>query len=222
MGYGQRIEAALTTLRDWRRKNQPGALGSFYRAGGDTRLATDLPLSCDDVVVDAGGYRGGWTAEILVRYGCRSLVFEPVPQFRDVIRERYAANSRVRVFGEGLAAQDCDMPLHLAEAGSSVFGRGNGEILQVRMADVSRVFRDLGLPEVGCMKINIEGSEYDVLERMHHERLHERVRCFLIQFHQTAPDSACRRETIRRRLSATHREIFCFPFVWERWDRTGR
>ena len=62
------------------RLRRPGPLCDFHRAGGD-RLLHEIPATSEDVVLDAGGYLGDWTAAIPVRYGCRCEILEPVPEF---------------------------------------------------------------------------------------------------------------------------------------------
>jgi hypothetical protein len=57
-----------------------------------------------------------------------------------------------------------------------------------------------------------------VLERLISTGQLAGIRSVLVQFHPIQPNSEERRENIRQALSATHREAFCFPFVWERWD----
>ena len=54
------------------------------------------------------------------------------------------------------------------------------------------------------MKINIEGCEFEVLERMLEAKMLSSVKNFQIQFHDIAPDSRARMEKIQKTLSETH------------------
>jgi hypothetical protein len=87
------------------------------------------------------------------------------------------------------------------------------------MVDVRDVFADHGLAEVACMKMNIEGGEYELLERMIKLDLARSVRCYLIEFHTVPSDYQARYDRIRAELLKTHRLVFSYPHVWERWDR---
>ena len=87
----KRIEARQERLR----LSDSGPLGAFYRAGGNNLLFKDLPISKDDLVIDAGGYFGHWTAGIITRYGCHSEIFEPVPAFAQMCTELFQHNRRV-------------------------------------------------------------------------------------------------------------------------------
>jgi len=77
-GLGSRIIAAIEQRQERNRLQDRSGLGDFYRNGGNTQLYRDLPLNEADIVLDVGGYHGEWTSGIMIRYGCRSIVFEPV------------------------------------------------------------------------------------------------------------------------------------------------
>ena len=72
---------------------------------------------------------------------------------------------------------------------------------------------------VDLMKINIEGSEFPLLERMIDCDLLGEVRCFLIQFHEWHPGAYRRRRRIQRALAKTHTKVWDYPFIWEKWQR---
>ena len=220
MGIGITFERALHLLREQRRKFLPGVLGEFYRAGGNELILNDLPVSSDDLVLDVGGFQGSWTADILVRYGCRSAIFEPVPRFAAQMSRRFSRNSRVKVTPSGLSDCHKTVCMSLADDGSTAFpvATASGPYVEASMIDVADVFKNLSDPTVACMKINIEGGEYEVLPRMLSLGLYRRVQSLLIQFHRTSDDSVERLEAIAAGLSETHRPVFRYPFVWERWD----
>ena len=72
---------------------------------------------------------------------------------------------------------------------------------EVQIRDVAAVLDELGHTRIDYMKINIEGAEYDLLERMFETGWAHRVRYFLIQFHEWYGNAAhLRRWRIQRRL----------------------
>ena len=83
------------------------------------------------------------------------------------------------------------------------------------MRDIPRVLDELGLDRIDLMKINIEGGEYDLLERMAEADLIRRVRYFLIQFHEWYGNANVRRWRIRRQLRASHTEVWNYPWMFE-------
>jgi hypothetical protein len=69
------------------------------------------------------------------------------------------------------------------------------------------------------MKINIEGAEFPLLDRMIKTGLLQNVDCFLIQFHEWHPGAYKKRRHIREALSRTHRLEWDYYFIWEKWVR---
>jgi hypothetical protein len=90
---------------------------------------------------------------------------------------------------------------------------------EVEIRDIHSVWESLALDRVDLMKINIEGAEFPLLERMAETDLLPRVDCFLIQFHEWHPGAYHRRRKIRRELSKTHRLVWDYHFIWEKWQR---
>ena len=89
--------------------------------------------------------------------------------------------------------------------GSSVFSDTSGKKgvpwAEVEIKDISTVWKSLALDRVDFMKINIEGAEFPLLERMIECNLLRKVDCFLIQFHEWHPGAYKRRRKIRKALS---------------------
>ncbi|MGH8977302.1 MAG: FkbM family methyltransferase, partial [Acidimicrobiia bacterium] len=72
---------------------------------------------------------------------------------------------------------------------------------------------------VDLCKVNIEGGEYDLFDRLIETVWLARIRILLIQFHEWHPNAYARRRAIRRAFSRTHDEVWDYPFVWEMWRR---
>jgi FkbM family methyltransferase len=220
VGIGESIVSAIKSLQVHRLKHQTGAIGDFYRNGGQPQLFKNLPLRTDDLVIDGGGYQGAWTDEILCRYGCRSIIFEPMPLFAESLRNRYEYNGRVEVQEVGLSNKANRAKITLLNDGSSIFShRSSSNEIDVVMIDFGMFLRERGTKELACLKLNIEGGEYDVLEQLADMGLLKVVRCLLVQFHSIEPQSQARRHMIQQILRKTHDCQFDYPFVWERWDR---
>jgi len=222
MGLGESLERQLLKYRHWRSLSRAGPSGDFYRNGGKNLVVENLPVTSDDIVIDAGGFEGQWTAEMAWRYGCKSIVFEPIPAFAGNLQRRFSSNARIQVRPEGIGPKNEDLEFCVASDGSSSINPLSGERVKARIRDVFDVFSEPALSHVGCMKINIEGAEYDLLDRMTEQHLHEQVGCFLIQFHSFVPDAIDRIKAIQQALRDTHDLKWSYPFIWERWDRRER
>jgi FkbM family methyltransferase len=185
---------------------------------GDETLRLDYPLGPKSVVFDVGGYTGDWAAAIHARYSCRVFVFEPVPEFCERIRARFADNPAVSVFDYGLSDRDMTVQMSLAADGSTVYRQGDRRI-DARLRDIDAVIRERNIDAIDLIKINIEGGEFALLERMLDRRLIERCRDIQVQFHDFYPDAERMRTRLRERLARTHQLTYDYHFVWENWRR---
>ena len=188
--------------------------------GGDARFRYDYPLTHNSFVMDLGGYEGQWTSEIYSRYGCKIAVFEPVRQFSQALSERFEANEDVEVLQLGLGAVSESQTIYVRGAGSSTY-RKRADAEEIRIVDVKQWFDDNRITSVALMKINIEGGEYDLLDRMIETGLIESIENIQVQFHNFTVDAKRRMERIQEALQCTHRLNYQYRFVWENWARKG-
>lgn len=197
---------------------RPSAAEFFKDSGGELLLRHDLgPQS---LVLDVGAYIGDWTADIVSRYRSEVIAFEPLPIYYGTLVRRFEQTEQVRVCGYGLADESGPSSMGMAQMGSSEFRKKN--LVRVVMRDVAAVFDEIGERDVDLMKVNIEGGEYKVLERMIHEDLLRKVRWLMVQFHEQWPsrrESGPWRQSLVERIELTHEPKFKYPFVWECWVR---
>jgi hypothetical protein len=104
-----------------------------------------------------------------------------------------------------------------ADASSSFGSRGMP--LEVRIRDVADVISEERVAWIDLMKINIEGGEYELLERLIGSGIVQRCAHIQVQFHSFVPNARDRRARIREMLGATHRVTYEYEFVWEDWQR---
>jgi len=219
MGLGERIVKAIEKRRDRKRKSSPGPYGDFYREGG-SELLYDVPVTTGSLVIDAGGYEGEWTATMIARYGCRSEIFEPFPSYSDHCKRLFSRNTLIRVHTSALGGSSRITKFSFAANGTSEFITTEGaDIVEAQVVDVSQVFDQLGDEPVACLKLNIEGGEYEVLERLLATNQITRCKSLLIQFHPQPEGWERRLKDIEARLQATHAREWCYPMVWEKWVR---
>ena len=105
-------------------------------------------------------------------------------------------------------------------ASASLYDRSEGRTKNKVIVKSFKTFIDEEeIFEIDFMKINIEGSEFELLDHMIDTGYISKVKHLQIQFHNFVNDSEVRRKTIRDKLKYSHKNIFNFPFIWERWDR---
>lgn len=218
MSLGQQLIDFLEQRREKKTKSLAGPLGDFYRSGGNARLV-DAPVRTGDIVIDVGGFKGDWTAKMLVRYGCRSEVYEPVPEFTDHCRQLFAHNSLVKVHAAGVGGSTRLTTFHMAQDGTSEFINpdNQSQTLTTQILDIAQIINELGADQIACLKLNIEGGEYEVLERLIETGQIARIRSLLIQFHRQPADYEARYQALQSQLAMTHTCEWRYLMVWEKW-----
>ena len=189
--------------------------------GGDQRFRFDYELGRHSLVMDLGGYQGQWASDLYSRYRCRILIFEPIISFSSQIADRFRENEDIQVFTCGLGATSRTETIYLHGAGSSTFKkRSHAENIQI--TDVGEWLTQNGIDSVQLMKINIEGGEFELLERLIETQLIGCIENIQVQFHNVALNSSSRMESIQQSMARTHRPIYQYRFVWESWERASK
>jgi FkbM family methyltransferase len=148
-------------------------------------------------------------------------VYEPVPEFAAHCKDFFKNNQLVQVHRAALGGSDRTTTFNLLNNGTSEH-RGDEattEQIEADVIDIARVFDELAGAKVACLELNIEGGEYEVLERM--LATNKVVLCdsLLIQFHRQPAGYEERYEKIVAALRKTHRQSWCYEMVWEKWVR---
>jgi FkbM family methyltransferase len=189
-----------------------------------------LKCSLDEhsVVFDVGGHEGEWAQQIRERYNPNIHIFEPDHFSLDKLRTTYGGDAKVKFHAFGLAATDRTAILHHASMGSTIYSSSPAVVSEssaIALRDVRGVVLELGVTEIDLIKMNIEGGEYELLNRMIETGLHLRCRCIRVQFHEWIPGAHAKRRFIKAALGESHDIEWQYEFVWESWvrkDLSGR
>jgi FkbM family methyltransferase len=190
----------------------------WYADGGDYGLRFNYDLGSDSVVLDFGGFEGQWASDLFSRYQCRIYVFEPVNRFAQEITDRFSKNEQIEVFPYGLGGSSRTEKIFISGNGSSVFG-ASADQEKIQIVDAKDWIQERGLGEIALAKLNIEGGEYELLDRLIETGLIKNIKDIQVQFHDVADDSRSRMAKIQQELSKTHQPTYQYEFVWENWTR---
>lgn len=193
-------------------------LARWWKDRGDQTLRLDYDLDNNSFVMDIGGYAGQWASDIYSRFCCRIAIFEPVDRFAENIRTRFAKNDRMRVYKYGLGGFSRKETISVCGTDSSIFEKTE-QSETISIIDVAEWFANENITSVQLMKINIEGGEYELLERLIDIGLVNIVENIQVQFHEISGDSSERMNSIRTSLKKTHTPTYQYRFVWENWKR---
>ena len=188
-------------------------------------LRFKYPLTSNSVVFDLGAYKGEWSFEIWKRYKCNIYAFEPIFEFYNKAHHILSneeiidkSNKKIRVFNFAMGGSDRHEDISYIKDGSSFFIE-SGQVESVHIRDIIEVIEELKIKRVSLIKMNIEGSEYEVLERLMEKNMLDMFDNFQIQFHREVKDYKSRRKAIQDKLRKTHKCAYNFEFIWESWSK---
>ncbi len=192
----------------------------WYNDPKNKLYKTDFNLNENSIVFDLGGFEGQWASDIYAKFNCIVNVFEPVKIYAHEIEERFKNNSKIKVYPFGLYSKNKKEQIAIQGEGSSILNkRDNSDKTEIELVRLVDFWKKEGIEKIDLMKINIEGAEFDLLEDIISEGLHENIENLLIQFHDFFPDAKQRMDNIRSKLKQTHNSKFYYEFVWEGWSK---
>ncbi|MBB4018560.1 FkbM family methyltransferase [Chelatococcus caeni] len=192
---------------------------AWLRDEPEERIRYAYKLNATSHVLDVGGFRGDFAARLIGDFGANVTVFEPIPQFADIIRSRFSGDPRVNVIEAALAERDGEAKFSIDDDASGAFVCEPGALVDVRLIDAARYLDESPTREFDLAKLNIEGGEYALLERLVATGHIKRIKDLQIQFHLNVPNARRRYRSLARELRRTHRLAWRYPFVWEGWTR---
>lgn len=211
----------LTRFQEFKSRGgiYPRTLGSdyenFFQDGG-----IDLLASVDEVedrnVIVLGGYLGD-SVDRYLKQGARTIdVFEPVPEYYEELKNRFQSISQVNLIDKAAWISDEALEFWLDSDGTGFSGR-TGKAITVEAISLSSWLSRQETSTRYFIEINIEGSEYELLEDLMSSGMANRLATILVQFHNFSPESELQRANIRSKLAISHSEKMNYKWVWEKW-----
>lgn len=189
---------------------------AWFSAGVEMTLRLDYDLDADSVVFDVGGYEGQWASDIFSKYGCTVHVFEPVKPFAEKIAQRFERNPKIHCHAIGLAGETKKLTIFVEAYASSVF-KGGKQREEIALVDAVSFIEEHDLRRIDLLKVNIEGGEYELLDRLIDTGCIGRIVDLQVQFHDFVPEAEVRMQRLQEKLRATHHPTYQYPFIWENW-----
>ncbi len=166
------------------------------------------------LAIDGGANVGRVTAAF-VRQGLEVHAFEPDPVAGEIFGTRFGSEPTVHLHRAALGARASRMKLYRtkkfatqpakATVSSSLFPRATHDeqnAVDVEVVDAVAFIRDLGRP-VALLKLDVEGAEVDILERLIDEGIHRDIGFIVAETHERhSPLLAERTAKLRARIVA--------------------
>lgn len=177
----------------------------------------NVDLTPDSVVMDVGGYEGNFANQIHLKYGCRVEVYEPVTDFYNQMVARFAEHPKIRLWPYGLGGSNRQEMIGVKGDMSGIFCTSPNYREPIAIRDVAEVIGNFPSVMIGLMKLNCEGAEYEILDRLIETDAIELVQNLSVQFHKLHNDSVARMKGFYKKLSRTHEMTYDEPFIWTGW-----
>ena len=187
---------------------------------GDNRLSLDYPLNSTSIVFDVGAYKGNFTEKINSKFKCNIYAFEPIEEYSDYLNKKFLNYKNVVIYNFGLFDDNKEMMLSDIGGSSSIYNRAEGNLInKVKMRSFQNFIQENSIKKIDLLYMNIEGSEYKLLNHIIETGFIENINHLQVQFHNFVSNSKTLRNLLRKELKKTHECVFNFPFIWERWDK---
>ena len=187
-------------------------LKKWYKANDEGDLRYKYKLDANSIIIDGGAYNGKWAIEMYNRYKCTIHCYEPVKSMFEVLKNATSKFPGIKPYCQALGNNDRQEIIYVNKDGSSMFNKSS-QTEKISVIDINKATNKKN----SLLKLNVEGSEYEILEKLVENDMLNRFDNLQIQFHRDVPRFNDRRNAIRKALSKTHKEEYNFEFVWESW-----
>jgi FkbM family methyltransferase len=135
-----------------------------------------------------------------------------------MIESRFQRNDKIKVFQYALGCSSRKEIISINANSSSIYMKSK-LTEEINIIDAAEWFKKENIKSVQLMKLNIEGGEYELLERLIETGLIRIIENIQVQFHNIERGSADRMENIQKHLKETHTPTYKYKFVWENYVR---
>jgi FkbM family methyltransferase len=184
---------------------------------GDEKLSLNYPLNKNSTCLVVGAFEGNYLNKLNSKFNCKIYAFEPVPEFYNKLEDNFKYFENIILINEGLSDKTEIVRFNINDESSSSFTTSK-KSESVSMISISDFLNKYNLTDIDFIYMNIEGGEFEVLNELIKLEKIGTVKHLQIQFHKISKYSNKERRPIRKELKKTHKNIFNFPFIWERWD----
>jgi len=202
--------------------------GSWNSTYENMRYTYDL--NKDSIVLDFGGFTGGFAENIASKYGCRVYVYEAVNRYyQQIVKKK---NPNLIAFNCGVSTMNGTTHIHVCDEGSAIreyaeqkkkndkndsYQRNVAKyahepLEKIVIRDVVQILNEYD--HVDLLKINIEGIEYEILPHIINSGYINKIKHLQIQFHDFVNNNDVLHTNITSELKKSHNLIFESMWNW--------
>ncbi len=200
------------------KKNLPDDLGKFYREGGLDNILNCININDASKVLDAGAYKGEFADEILKKFGSNLILYEPLETEFNYLEKKYQYNSKVELHNLAISNTDNYKFISLENNNSSLSDVEINNSIKIKCKNIINIFDKE--KSIDLIKMNIEGSEYEILNEIINKNYLTKCKYYLIQFHHKNNINLMKnKKIIENKFSEMNfKKIFNYNYVWEVWE----
>ena len=174
-------------------------------------------LTPESVVIDLGCYEADFAVKIHGKYGCWVYAFEPVPHFFErCYNHVHGKYPKIKVYN--FAVSNGTGPvMGIVHGDMSGLYAQDGSSFSANMITMDEALEIIEEQEISLAKINIEGSEFPLLEDMVKKGLIPKFKNLQIQWHGVVPNAQERYDALQAELAKTHEKTFDHGWIWQNW-----
>ena len=179
------------------------------------QIGLELNIDHNSALIDCGANVGDVTSA-LARTGANVYAFEPNPLTYAILSKRFSSTPNVKCFNRGVMDRECTLTLvtpvahdhyddiDMTVASSFLMNDANTEAVKTEIACIDLSAFILGLNKrVGVLKIDIEGAEIPVLNRLIDTKTIDLIDLVLVETHEVQqPSLISSTNTLRERIAA--------------------
>ena len=190
----------------------------WFSENGNENVIVNYPLTEDSWVLELGGYEGLWTEKITKLYNCNVVVVEPIPDFCNILVERFKNNPKVHIVNNAVTAERREVTFNIDGDGTSETLISSERQITINSCTLEDIIEVYQLSRIDLIQMNIEGEEFNLLPALIKSRLLTKCNDIHIQFHNTNPSCPTKRESIQQGFRDLGFELsWNYEFVWESW-----
>lgn len=165
-------------------------------------------LTPNSIVFEVGAYRGDWMRGVSYTYNPRIYAFEPSQYTFKALRS-IPWGPKISLFKFGLSDKSYSCLLYDCEKdGATVMEKRKGNTPEtVHIIDICKFVAWHSLSRIDLIHINIEGAEYDLIDRILDTDLNGMINYLMVQWHAFSPEMGNRCTETVARLKETRRKV---------------
>ncbi len=181
-------------------------------------LKYDIDLNAGGIVLDIGAFKGQYTEKILARYNDMVFwLYEPIADYFQICQHHFVNTKSVTVHQAAVSADGRNFEMQVDGLRSRQTVDQLADSVLITSVDIQDIFDSA--QEFELLKMNIEGMEFECLEKLINTNSLIKARYLLIQFHKFESDSSQRLKKIRESLKEDYENVWSYDWMWELWKR---